>query len=152
MAWVTAQDVIDSWIGSDGPTDAASIDTWIGKAERYVRSPAGVPDLQARLDVEAALDPPATELLGAVRDVVIELVEGKFRNPEGVRTRQESTGPFSGSVTLGGDKPGEFFLTDEQRKRLGAVGAGSGKAFSVDMIPNYSPYAAAPINPATYPW
>lgn len=151
MAWVTAQDVVDSWIGSDGPTDVASIDTWVGRAERLVRSV--VPDLQARLDVEAALVPPVTDLLDSVRDVVVSMVERKFRNPEGVRTRQESTGPFSGSVTLGGDQPGELWITDEERRRLGAGGSGSGKAYSVDMIPDYSPFSPSfPFNPATYPW
>ena len=145
MAWVTAQDVVDSWIGSDGPTDAASIDTWVGRAERLVRSV--VPDIQARLD--AGLEP---DLLDSVRDVVVSMVERKFRNPEGVRTRQESTGPFSGSVTLGGDQPGELWLTDEEKRRLGAGSARSGKAFSVDMIPAHSYYSPAFINPATYPW
>lgn len=145
MAWVTAQDVIDSWIGSDGPTDVASIEVWVGRAERLVRSV--VPDLQARLDVEAALVPPVTDLLDSVRDVVVSMVERKFRNPEGVRTRQESTGPFSGSVTLGGDQPGELWLTDEEKRRLGAGGSGSGKAFNVDMIPDYSPFS-----PRAYGW
>ena len=150
MAWVTAQDVLDSWIGDDKPADVAALTTWVGRAERLVRSV--VPDVQLRLDVEAGLEPPVSDLLDSVRDVVVSMVERKFRNPEGVRTRQESTGPFSGSVTLGGDQPGELWITDDEKRRLGAGGSGSGKAFSIDMIPVHSYYSPAFINPATYPW
>ena len=52
MAWTTAGDVIGSWIGDGAPTDAALVDSWIGRAERLVRR--SVPDIQARLDAEAA--------------------------------------------------------------------------------------------------
>jgi hypothetical protein len=141
MSWTVAQDVLDAWIGDDAPTNAASVTTWIGRAERLVRS--SVPGLQARID--GNLEP---DLLEDVKDVVVSMVERKFRNPEGVRTRQESTGPFSGSVTLGGDQPGELWITDVELKRLTGSTSGGPRVTAVDTIPvssPFSPYYVPPI-------
>jgi hypothetical protein len=144
MSWTVAKDVLDAWIGSDAPDDLASVTTWLGRAERLVRSE--VPGLQARID--GGLEP---GLLEDVRDVVVSMVERKFRNPEGVRTRQESTGPFSGSVTLGGDQPGELWVTDSELKRLRLVGSATGAVGTVDTIPITSPFSPNYVA-ATYPW
>lgn len=138
MAWVVAQDVIDAWIGEDTPTNTASLTTWIGRAERLVRS--SVPGLQSRID--GGLEP---DLLENVQDVVVSMVERKFRNPEGVRTRQETTGPFSGSVTLGGDQPGELWITDDELKRIAPASASG--PISIDMIPVTSPFSPHYVPP-----
>ena len=145
MAWVTAADVIDSWIGDGAPSDTALVDSWIGRAERLVRR--SVPDLQARIDVEAASIPASTELLDTARDVVVAVVQRIFRNPEGVRTRQESTGPLGGSVTYGGAEPGGLALTSDELASLRGSTGGQ-RAFTVDMIPSssyYSPYFVDPL-------
>lgn len=141
MAWTTAAEVIDAWIGDDAPDDTAKVDNWIGKAERLLRSK--VPSLQARLAVEPATEP---DLLGNVKDVVTEMVQEVFRNPEGVRQRQEGTGPFTGSVTYGGDKPGSLRVTAEQLERLAAPG-GSRGAFTIDMFPSSSPFSDSYVSP-----
>ena len=52
-------------------------------------------------------------------DVQVDLVLSKVGNPGGIRTIQESNGPTSGSVTYGGDTPGEMALTAAQIKALG---------------------------------
>ncbi|RJU01980.1 hypothetical protein D6T65_05000 [Arthrobacter frigidicola] len=145
MSWTVAQDVLDAWIGLGAPEDLASVTTWLGRAERLVRSE--VPGLQARID--GGLEP---DLLEDVRDVVVSMVERKFRNPEGVRTRQETTGPFSGSVTLGGDQPGELWITDAELKRLRAPGGTTGGAFTVDTIPVTSPMSPHYVPPAGVWW
>ena len=137
MAWTSANDVIGAWIGDGAPTDSTLVDLWIGRAERLLRG--AVPDLQARLDAEAGLEPPVTDLLETVRDVVAEMVTELFRNPEGKRSSQTTTGPFSENVTFGGDNPGKLFVTADQLARLRGVTVGQ-RAFSVDLLPADSPF------------
>ena len=138
MAWATAGDVLDAWIGDGAPTDLAKVETWIGMAERLIRRE--VPDLQGRLDAEAELVPPVTALLDTVRDIVISMVTRVFKNPDGKRSIQSASGPLSESITFGGDNPGGLFLSDDERKAL--LGGRSGqRAFMVDMIPSTSPYS-----------
>lgn len=138
MAWTTAADVIGSWIGDGAPEDPALVDSWIGRAERLIRR--SVPDLQARIDTEANLLPPSTEMLDTARDVVVEIVSRKFRNPEGRRSTSIGTGPFSENVTFGGDQPGGLYLTDDELASLRGIQSGQ-RAFSIDMTPSTSPYS-----------
>lgn len=141
MAWTVASDVTGAWVGDGAPTDTVKVGVWIDKAERLLR--AKLPDLQARVDAGSEADLP-----GNIADVVTEMVHEVFRNPEGVRQRQEGTGPFSGSVTYGGDKPGALRVTAEQLERLAAPG-GSRGVFTIDMIPSISPFSpnyVAPLN------
>lgn len=142
MAWTTAADVIDSWIGDGAPTDPLLVNTWIGRVERMIRR--NIPDLQARLDIEAGLVPASTELLDVTRDIVVAVVTRIFRNPEGVRTRQESTGPLAGSVTYGGNEPGGLALTADE---LTSLRGSSGGAFMVDMMPSTSPFSPYYVEP-----
>lgn len=134
--WTTAAEVVAAWIGPDAPTDLALVDRWVGKAERLIR--ATIPGIGVRVAADPVVEP---DLMDNVKDVVTAMVQRVFRNPEGVRTRQESTGPFSGSVTLGGDQPGELWITDDELKRIGP--AGSSGAVSIDMIPSTSPFYVA---------
>lgn len=142
MAWTSAAEVTAAWIGGDAPSDTALIDVWIGKAERLLRSK--VPTLTARVAADPVIEP---DLLGNVKDVVTEMVQEVFRNPEGIRTRQESTGPFGGSVTYGGDKPGALRATAEQIETLSPAGNSRG-AFMIDTIPVTSPFSPYYVPPA----
>lgn len=146
MAWTNATEVIDAWIGDGVPSDTAKVDNWIGKAERLLRSK--VPSLQARLAVDPVIEP---DLLGNVKDIVTEMVHEVFRNPERIRQRQEGTGPFTGSVTYGGDKPGALSVTDEQLALISLPGSTRG-AFTINTIPASSPYYAESIPPAVEVW
>lgn len=130
MSWVAPADVIDSWVGSNAPTDTARLQIWIDRAERLVRR--RVPDLQARIDAEADLVPPVADLLDSTRDVVIEMVTEVFKNPDGKRSVQSSTGPFSDNVTFGGDNPGKLVLTPSQASLLASTA--DGEAFTFDLI------------------
>lgn len=141
MAWTTASDVIGDWIGSDAPTDSALVAAWINKAERLLRSK--VSELSARIDANPVTEP---DLLSNVKDVVTEMVHEVFRNPERIRQRQEGTGPFTGSVTYGGDQPGALRVTDEQIALLSVAGSARG-AFAIDMIPSSSPFSDAYVSP-----
>jgi hypothetical protein len=143
MTWTSAGEVLADWIGDDAPTDTAKVTSWIGKAERLLRSE--IPTLATRLAVDPVTEP---DLLGNVKDVVTEMVQEVFRNPERIRQRQEGTGPFTGSVTYGGDTPGELRVTAKQIKLLSPAGDASG-AFTIDMIPStsvFSPNYSAPVS------
>jgi hypothetical protein len=142
MAWTTAAEVTAAWIGGDAPSETALVDVWIGKAERLLR--AKVPGLAARVDADPEVEP---DLLGNVKDVVSAMVQRVFRNPEGIRQRQETTGPFTGSVTYGGDQPGSLWVTDFELSMVSPAGTNRG-AFTVDTIPvtsPFSPYYVPPI-------
>ena len=145
-AWTNATDVLAAWIGDDAPADADLIDIWIGKAERLLR--AKVPGLDARIYASPETEP---DLFGNIRDVVSAMVQRVFRNPEGVRQRQETTGPFSGSVTYGGDQPGALWITDAELAVLSGPGTNRG-AFTIDTIPVTSPYSPHYVWPHGSVW
>lgn len=127
MAWATSDDVIDDWIGNDVPTNTLAIDRWIARAERLLRRE--FPDLQARIEAETEPD-----LLDTVKDVVSAMVTRVFRNPEGIRQRQETDGAFTGSITFGGDQPGALVLLESERDSLKPPGSGkTGQAFSIGV-------------------
>lgn len=130
MSWVTPADIIESWIGANAPTDTNKLQLWIDRAERLVRN--RVPDLQARIDTEAELDPPVTDLLDTTKDIVIAMVTEVFKNPEGKRSVQQTTGPFSENVTFGGDNPGKLAFLPEYANQLS--GFVPGESFTVDLI------------------
>lgn len=135
MSWVAPNDVIESWVGGSAPTDASKLQIWIERAERLVRR--RVPDLQARMDVEAELSPPTTDLLDTTKDVVIAMVTEVFKNPDGKRSIQSASGPLSESTTFGGDNPGKLLLTPEQHDLLSGVNPGEG--YVVDLIAGHNP-------------
>ena len=122
--------VTGSWIGDGVPTDTARIQVWIDRAERFLRKK--VPTLTARL----ATDPPEVDLLETIQDVVSNMVQRVFRNPEGTRTSQSTTGPFSQSVTFGGDQPGYLWATDDELNSLSGS-AGRYHAYQVDPLIGY---------------
>lgn len=135
MSWTAPTDVADAWIGEGAPSDPAKVQKWIDKAEREIRY--RVPGIQARIDAEAAEVPPRTDLKETAVDVVVSMVIRVFRNPEGIRQVNETTGPFTSSRTYGGDVPGGLGITDDELAKL--QGASEG-AFSIDLIPSTSPF------------
>lgn len=144
--WTTPAEVVAAWIGDDAPTDMAKVDYWAARAERMLRS--RVPSLDPRMAANPPVEP---DLLENVKDVVISMVQRVFRNPEGVRTRQETTGPFSGSVTLGGDQPGSLWITDDELALVSLAGTNRG-AFTIDTIPVTSPYSPHYVWPDASVW
>ena len=149
MSWTTPEDVKDAWIGADAPTDDALITNWIDRAERLIRRQ--VKDLQDRIDAEAELVPPSTDLLETARDVTVAMVIRVFRNPEGIRQTNQTTttGPFSDtrSQTYGGDVPGGLGLTDDELAALQGAAVG---AFTIDLIPSTSPFSPNYVPPVTW--
>jgi len=142
MSWTTPNDVTTAWIGAGAPDDDAKIQNWIDRAEREIRF--RVPDLQARIDLEAELSPPSTDLLETAKDVTVAMVTRVFRNPEGIRQTNETTGPFTASRTYGGDVPGGLGITDDELAKLQGARGG---AFTIDLIPTTSPFHPDYVNP-----
>lgn len=135
MSWATPADVTGTWIGDDAPTDTTKIQKWIDKAEREIKR--RVPDLTDRIAAEGSETPARTDLLDTTIDVVVAMVTRVFRNPEGLRTTNVGTGPFTETRTYGGDVPGGLGLTDDELAKLQGARGG---AFSIDLIPSSSRY------------
>lgn len=144
MSWTSPTDVTDAWIGDDAPDDVAKIQLWLDKAERELRR--RVPDLQARIDAEAGLVPPVTELLETAKDVAVAMVIRIFRNPTGARQKSDTTttGPFANTTmeTVGGNNPGVLEPTSDELSKL--LGVSDSGAFSISLIPSTSPFYVGP--------
>lgn len=136
-SWTAPSDVTNAWIGEGAPTDAGKIQTWIDKAEREIRD--SVPGIQARIDAQELES--RTDLLETVKDVVVAMVTRVFRNPEGIRSINDGTGPFTNSITYGGDTPGGLTLTERELSKLSGARGG---AFGIDLIPSTSPFYVGP--------
>ena len=136
-SWTTPADVTGAWIGPGAPTDTALLEKWVAKAEREIKY--RVPDIQTRISAEAAETPARTDLLDTAKDVVVAMVTRVFRNPEGIRQANVTTGPFTESRTYGGDMPGGLAMTDDELAKL--QGIRQRGAFTVSMIPVSSPFA-----------
>lgn len=138
-SWTAPTDVTGAWIGEGAPSDLGKVQKWIDKAEREIRY--RVPDVQERIDAEAAETPARTDLIETAKDVVVSMVTRVFRNPEGIRQVNETTGPFTSSRTYGGDVPGGLGITDDELAKLQGARGG---AFSIDLIPSTSPFYVGP--------
>jgi hypothetical protein len=141
--WTQPYDVLTSWIGEGAPTDLAKIQTWIDRAEREVRY--RVPDLELRIAAAATGDNPSDDLFETAKDVVAAMVTRVFRNPEGIRQTNVTTGPYTASKTYGGDTPGGLSLTEDELAKL--QGSQVSSAYTVSMIPSTSPFS-----PDYKPW
>lgn len=122
MSWTTPEDVIDRWVGPGAPTDDELIQRWIDDAEVVLRYE--IPDIDARL-----ADGLLTE--ATIVFVVARMVTRALRNPRGVR--QEGVGPYN--VTYSGDRPGDLWLTDDERAMLEGLPRRQQRAFTVDPTP-----------------
>jgi hypothetical protein len=123
--FATVVDVKSRWLTGEVPATDAQILTLIGDAEDIILGEFPTIDADVASNVV-----PATRVVR----VVARMIHRVLRNPEGVRTVQESTGPFGGSTTFGGDNPGELYLTDDDRRDIGGRKT-KGKAFTVSTIP-----------------
>jgi hypothetical protein len=138
MAWVTPAEFRAAWIGDDAPKHDETIQIWLDRAERMIRR--RVPDLETRIGEEPEVN---QDLLDTARDVVITMTTRVFRNPEGIRQNNMTTGPYTESRTYGGDVPGELILTENELADLREVETG-GKAFTIDT----TPAGAGEVHPA----
>ncbi|GAB3192148.1 hypothetical protein GCM10027061_21600 [Nesterenkonia suensis] len=120
--WLQVADVRSRALGSDSEYSDEDIEVLLEDAEDLALQ--SFPDLAERVSA-------GKPSVARVRRVLANVVVRKLRNPEGIRTIQDSTGPFSGSTTFAGDNPGEMYLTDEDKRALSPPGAQGRRAFSV---------------------
>lgn len=127
MVWTTYQNVVDRWTASPAiNASQAKVETLIGDAEDTILT--NYPTIQARID--------ATTLpVARVQKVVSRMVIRHLLNPTGQRSASEARGPFTATVTYGGDEPGSIYLTDQDRRELQESTHARGKAFVVDNTP-----------------
>lgn len=135
--WTTPADVQARWIGDEIPADDDLLAELIADVEDLIL--AEFPDLAER--VESGQITPRRITLTTVL-----VIHRHLRNPDGIRTQAESTGPFNVSRTYGGDEPGALALTDDDRRRLLGRRAGQ-RAFTVTPGP-----AAGTQNPLAGAW
>lgn len=119
--WTSFTDVTSRWVGNDVPTDETLVETLLGDAEQIILST--YPGIQARITAE-------TLPVERVVMVVVAMVTRLLRNPEFVRTIQETVGAFSQSRTYLGNDSG-LFLSDSEAALLRPNSPS--KAFQVDM-------------------
>lgn len=126
IEWATPNDLNAADLeGVTGVFEEAQLSYWLGRAKRAILAEVKAPVLSKRI-TDGSIDEDAP------MDVQIDLVLGKFANPGGIRTVQESNGPSSGSVTYGGESPGQLTLTAHHRKMLGVPSAGRRAARTVE--------------------
>lgn len=127
IVWAELYDLEDADIGgvAAGLSDGSRA-YWLGRAQRTILE--AVPDLAARIADRRVGE-------GVPADVQIDLVLAKVGNPSGIRTIQEANGPTSGSVTYGGDKPGQMVLDKDQMQRLLGAPRPKGRAGGISMLP-----------------
>lgn len=126
MAITTTEDVRRRWVmPTEFPIADAVLETLIEDTEDTIES--AVPGVLLRAQKGELPE-------GRLQKIVSRVIIRVLRNPEGIRSIQETTGPFSGSTTFGGDDPGETYLTDKDIRELSGVRQ-RGKAFTVTTIP-----------------
>lgn len=109
---------VEVYFGPVPEHDVARVETLIGHAEALVAQ--AVPNLAGRITTGRAT-------AGLVAQVVGEMVAAVLRNPEGVRQRSETVGPFSRATTFGGTatagivdpEQGVLVVSRRQRRMLG---------------------------------
>lgn len=131
--WTTPDDVQARWVGDEIPADDDLLTELIADVEDLIL--AEFPDLHDR--VAAGQITPRRITLTTVL-----IIHRHLRNPDGIRSTAETTGPFTASRTYGGDEPGALSLTDDDRRRI--LGRRTGqRAFTITPGPGPEhPYSA----------
>lgn len=131
--WTTPDDVQARWVGDELPADDDLLTELIADVEDLIL--AEFPDLHDR--VAAGQITPRRITLTTVL-----IIHRHLRNPDGIRSTAETTGPFTASTTYGGDDPGALTLTDDDRRRL--LGRRTGqKAFTITPGPGPEQHSSA---------
>ena len=126
ITWANDDELIAADLeGVTGGFTPDQLTYWLDRARRTILAEVTADTLAQRIR-EQKIDKDAP------KDVQIELVLSKLGNPGGIRTVQESNGPTSGSVTYGGDSPGQLTLTAQHRRLLGFSTKGRRAAGTVD--------------------
>lgn len=115
MKWADTELLNRSWLVK-GPIPGTDekLELLLERAKRKVQ----LAYKAASLDLEDALSRGLTTE-GDIRSVQVDLALAVLKNPMGARSLNETTGPFSGGMTFGGDFLGTLSLTEEMYDMLG---------------------------------
>lgn len=129
--WTSPDEVRSRWIADETLDDDSKLTVKIGQAERAIRRE--FPTMAARLQaLNSANEPVEPDLPALIADVVHDLVQDNFVNPLGVRSTQDTEGPWTVQKTVAGDNPGKIMLTSHHRKLLAPPSSGS-RMKSIDL-------------------
>ena len=138
--WTTPEMVEARWVGGEEfPADPDLTTELIADVEDLLL--AEFPDLADRVK-SGQITSRRIQLTTAL------VIHRHLRNPDGIRSTAETTGPFTASRTYGGDEPGALALTDDDRRRLLGRRAGA-RAFTVTPGPGprtVDPLAGVVVN------
>jgi hypothetical protein len=139
--YATTSDLEARWRPLTDP-EAATATVLLADASTQIRSEFPTLDILIAGDADAdPVVPPNPDLARNATRVVCAMVRRAMDAPEdggfGVGSIQETTGPFSRSLSYS-NPMGDLYLTKAERKLLG-VGGGSGRlvAGSIDTAPAY---------------
>lgn len=135
LLWTTAADVTSRWLGDPLTAPDSQVEILLEDAEDTISRE--FPDVADRI-TEGTLP------VSRVRKVAARMVIRLLRNPEGTRSHTETTGPFSENVTTADSRPGEIYLSAEDRADLAPPATGR-RAFTIDSVPFYDA-------PLVVPW
>lgn len=121
MAWATFTDITSRWVGADAPTDEALVTALIADAEQVIL--ASYPAIQTRIDSDAL---PVERVILVVSQIVTRVL----RNPDGLTTWQQNTGPFGQLRNFADGKSG-IHINDAELRLLAPTRGG--KSFEVDL-------------------
>lgn len=121
MSWTTFADITTRWVGEGVPTDQQLVETLIADAEQVIL--ASYPAIQTRIDSGAL---PIERVILVVNQIVSRVL----RNPDGLTTWQQNTGPFGQLRNFADGKTG-IHITDAEVRLLAPTRGG--KAFEVDL-------------------
>lgn len=103
------RDVLARWVASTPPPDDGVVTQYLADAEELLA--VEFPLLQSR----AREDPVFAR---RAKLAICRMVLRTLSNPDNVRSIQDTTGPFSGSVTYGSETLGGLEVTDAERAIL----------------------------------
>lgn len=123
MSFATPADVLDRWLTPSPPAEPL-IQAWLDDADTLIRWE--VPDVDERV---------GDGRLPVERLVLVEcsMVLRVLRNPSGVKSQSQTTGPFATSTSF--ETAGALVLTDEERNMLVGDAAVDQAAFTIDPTP-----------------
>lgn len=127
LLWSTVDEVHLDWIDGEPPMEDEVIAYQLWRAEDKILSE--YPEMKSW--VESGLVRAAT-----VGRVAVGVAMRRLTNPRFQRSKQHGAGPFSENITVvGGDHPGEIYLSDSDHADLKPKRRGGRRAFSV--MPNF---------------
>lgn len=128
VAYAQHKDIAARWIASTLPPDTEVINGYLEDATILID--AEFPDLRQRIATD-----PSGSIRNRARLVCCRMVLRVLTNPDQVRQVQDTTGPFSGSVTYAAETLAGLYLSDDDRALLSAGPARTQQAFTIDPTP-----------------